>query len=102
MHNGAYTSLRNAIRHYRDPAAALENYDATQLDPALQGQVHQDPATRADIEAGIDRIVRKPIPLSDQDIEDLFAFLLSLTDPVALDQVRQAPGRVPSGLPVIN
>lgn len=102
MHNGAYTSLRNAIRHYRDPVAALEEYDATQLDPSLQSQVHQDPATRADIEAGIDRMVRNPVPLTDHEIEDLFAFLLSLTDPVALDQVRQAPGRVPSGLPVIN
>lgn len=102
MHNGAYTTLRATIVHYRNPAAAFVQYDPAQLDPSLQSQVHQDAASGAGILEGIDNLVGDPVLLSDHEVDQLLAFLHALTDPVALDQVREAPGRVPSGLPVIN
>ena len=35
-HNGAYTTLEGIVRHHLDPIWAVNNYDYTQLDPAIQ------------------------------------------------------------------
>ena len=32
MHNGAYATLEDAIRHHTDPRAAYENYDLSQIE----------------------------------------------------------------------
>ena len=100
MHDGAYTTLFAAVAHYRNPTAAFVSYDRAQLDPALQSQVLQDPSFAVAILRGIDSIVVAPLTLTDQEINQIVAFLVALTDPIALDQVREVPGTVPSGLPV--
>ncbi|MCP5518054.1 MAG: hypothetical protein H7A45_12450 [Verrucomicrobiales bacterium] len=43
-----------------------------------------------------------PVSLTDGEVEDLLAFLHSLTDPKSLDQRWAVPARVPSGLPVAD
>ena len=42
--------------------------------------------------------LQQPLPLTDDDIADLVAFLESLTDPAAADLTAFLPEQVPSGL----
>ena len=100
MHNGAYTNLEDAVRHHLDPAAALANYDLQQLDPELQSMVRMDPDVIAALVAEIDPLLDVGLGLSDQDVNDLTAFLFSLTSP-SLDLLPSlVPDAVPSGLSV--
>lgn len=96
MHNGAYHNLEDAVRHHLDPVTAFENYDATQLVPALQATYQPNP----DILANLDPLLDTPIELSDQDIQALMAFLDTLTSPTAEDICQLIPNAVPSGLPI--
>ena len=100
MHNGAYATLNAVIRHYANAEKALRSYEASGLDPALRDRVHDDAATIDGILHGLDHRLHQPIELSDQEIDDLVAFLHSLTDPAARDLGALVPERVPSGLPV--
>jgi cytochrome c peroxidase len=100
MHDGAYTTLEGAVRHHLDPAGSLLNYDRTQLAPALQPTVIDDPAALQAMLANLDPLLRNPPRLSDADVDDLLAFLGALTGPglASLDDV--IPESVPSGVPV--
>lgn len=100
MHDGAFATLEEAVRHYRDVTRGLLEYDARQLDARLQGSVHQDGATTAAILATLDTAVVRPLDLDETEIDELMAFLVSLTDPDAVLQLHDIPTRVPSGLPV--
>jgi cytochrome c peroxidase len=102
MHNGAYTSLENAVRHYRDPAAAYRNYDVAQLDFRIVSLVLRDGATESDVLSTLDRVFLRPVDLSDQDVRLLLIFLKTLTDSRAYIQLPEFPDSVPSGLPVIQ
>jgi cytochrome c peroxidase len=126
-HSGAYESLEAVVRHHLDPVGSLETYDPSaatlpRLDGVMEtvasgsrwsqswlsaerfaGYLMRDtwvqtaPELRARIAAANEL---DPTSVSDSEIDDLVAFLGSLTDPASrnLDQVE--PDRVPSGLPV--
>jgi cytochrome c peroxidase len=100
FHDGVYPTLETAVRHYNDVAAALQNFDVTQLAPAVRDQYHGDAATISDILESLDFRVRTPLHLTDAEIGELVAFLKALTDPAARDLGALTPARVPSGLPV--
>jgi cytochrome c peroxidase len=100
MHNGAYTTLEAAIRHYRNPRAALLDYDASPLDPRLASLLHLEAAPS--VLTTLDSVVSHPLSLSDADVAMLIAFLKSLTDPAAFNQLDQMPDQVPSGLPLFD
>lgn len=102
MHDGVYTTLEAVVRHYRNPAQALANYDATQLDQRFRGLYQGNAADEERILSTLDPAMRGRVDLTEAEVTDLVAFLRSLTDPRALDQVRIIPGRVPSGLPVFR
>jgi cytochrome c peroxidase len=103
MHNGAYATLEDAIRHHTDPAAAYASYDLSQIEPDMQSYGLNPPGPVFDsinpVELG-----RGPgqlrIDLTDAQIADLVEFLNSLTDPRMLETASLAPASVPSGLPV--
>ncbi|GMU54085.1 MAG: hypothetical protein AMXMBFR33_32310 [Candidatus Xenobia bacterium] len=97
MHSGGYTTLAAAVRHFGDPARRIQDYDREQLGPRLQGQVHNDEAVAAGLLANLDPILAQPSPLSEAEVEDVVAFLESLSDPRGPPE---APPAVPSGLPV--
>lgn len=97
MHAGAYTTLDAVVRHYRNPAQSLRNYDSSQLDPRLSGEVHVQEQLNAGILNTLDPLLA-PVALNNNEVDDLVAFLGSLTDPTAALVV--APATVPSGLPV--
>lgn len=128
-HSGAYVSLAAVVRHHLDPQDALERYtpptlpaldnvldnvlERTALDSRLifrpinprklAGYIQRDGWVMASAEqrraiAAANEL--EPIELSDQQLEELVAFLQALTDPRSRDQSDLIPARVPSGLPV--
>jgi cytochrome c peroxidase len=100
-HSGAYTTLEAVIRHHLDPVGALLSYDETQLRADFRSTVDSDAGRNADRAAALDPALPPP-SLTDDEVEELVAFLNALTDPTSLNLLRDAPATVPSGLPVAD
>jgi cytochrome c peroxidase len=98
LHNGAYTDLHSVVRHHLDAVRAAGAYDPAQLDPRLQPLVHGDQTS------AIVAVVDPDLPgaiLGEREIDDIVAFLESLTAPSLLGMAEASmPARVPSGLPL--
>ncbi|MEZ4633015.1 MAG: cytochrome c peroxidase [Deinococcales bacterium] len=95
MHNGAYASLADSIRHHLNPKASLDNYDPSQLSAAAR------PLYRPELNSLIsERIDIEGRYLSDWEIDRLVDFLNSLSSPKAQDLNYLVPSQVPSALPV--
>lgn len=98
-HSGAYPTLEDVVRHHLDPVASLYVYrlDAAVL-PRLDGAVDDRiQMSKADLEAIAAANELPPHPLSDDDVDDILAFLEALEDQTERLGV---PDSVPSGLPV--
>jgi cytochrome c peroxidase len=100
MHDGAFPTLEEVLRHYNDVPRALREYDPSQLPAALQQMYHGDDATISAVLTNLDGRLRVPLNLTEVEMRELVAFLKSLTDPSARDLSSLIPARVPSGLPV--
>jgi cytochrome c peroxidase len=102
MHNGAYATLENVVRHYTNADSSLRNYDATQLPLALRGTVRRDAATIDDVLRNLDFRLRPEsrARLTVTEQQEIVAFLKSLTDPAARNLAHAIPSSVPSGLSV--
>ncbi len=100
MHNGAYIRLEDAIRHHLNPMKALVDYDIEQLSPELRLTLKNDPTVIARMLSNLDAGVSSSISLEDKEVEDLLAFMESLTDSSAMNLNRLMPNAVPSKLPV--
>lgn len=96
-HAGQFSSLRDFVMHYSDPAEQLRNYDmAAQIHPSERYLLDMRVDDPEEILANLDP--NATVPLSDVDA--VVAFLESLTDPASADQSHLLPASVPSGLPV--
>ncbi len=102
MHNGAYATLESAVRQQLDPFSHLENYDVRELEPEFRGAAHTDPKTIKDIKKTFTDKVTFPISLTDGEIDNLVAFLKSLTSPSARNLDHVIPESVPSGLDMVT
>jgi cytochrome c peroxidase len=102
MHDGAFVTLRAAVRHVLDPATSLRHYDPSQLTPEMQDTFQGDDATINATLQNLDPDVATPVNLTDADIDHLLSFLEGLTDPAAADLSDNIPLSVPSGLPVYD
>jgi cytochrome c peroxidase len=101
MHNGAYGSLVDAIRHHLDPVSAYLQYDHRH---------EQGGELRADVRNSRGRLNRmlptlarqlvEPTKLTDTEIADLLEFLHAMTSPSLGKLAKNVPLDVPSGLPV--
>ena len=105
-HAGAYNSLEAVVRHHLDPVFHLEHYDPahavlpSRLDlDLIDFVVQRDPVLRSAIAAANELPSRA---MSDQQVEDLIAFLRALTDPASIDLRIDVPRSVPSGLTVFD
>lgn len=94
-HDGAYLTLEGIVRHHLDPEAAVANYDFFQLEPDIYSE-HAVMNTQralgqllANREAGLPAI--ENVSLSDQEVDDILSFLLTLTDPCVKDPACLAP-----------
>jgi cytochrome c peroxidase len=126
-HDGAYFTLEDVVRHHLDPLGSLEVYtcdedDLPELDAVLEltatgsrlnqswlntrrleaflmrdSWVQENPELRGKIG---DANELTPVALTDTEVQDLLAFLESLTDESSTDLSDVVPERVPSGLPV--
>jgi cytochrome c peroxidase len=102
MHDGAFTSLRDAIRHHLDVVASARSYDPTAegLPPDLSRLAPIEP-----ILARLDPLVRTQRLLADTQVDDLVAFVRdALLDPRASpDNLRRlVPSSLPSGRPPLR
>lgn len=102
MHNGAFASLDDVIRHHLDPEQSLRTYDERGVDPELAGTFVGDEETITTLLSTLAPKLVTDASLSDDDIADLRAFLSALTDPATLDLRHLVPPSVPSGLPVAD
>ena len=99
FHSGAYQTLRDAVWHHADVWTANMVYDAqTHLPPAFHGQLlpHNFEAQTHSLAPQL----AVSLPLNEEDVTDLVAFMRSLTDPAARDLSHLLPTEVPSGLPL--
>ncbi len=100
FHNGAFTTLEDAIRHYNDPAESARGYD-----PVQKGVAPDLAARLGPIEPVIERLsplLTEPTRLSSQELLDLIDFVRDgLLDPRATPEnlLERVPAELPSGLP---
>ncbi len=64
----------------------------------MQNTVKNDDTINAILD-NLDLALREPLNLSQQEIQDLIAFLKALTDPSIANLAKETPSEVPSGLP---
>jgi cytochrome c peroxidase len=95
-HAGQFAELRDFVDHYSESDVKLANYDVRQIDPSLRSTLLSNTtdilATRSGALAGL--------VLTQQQIDDLTAYLRALTDPAARHLDGLTPVHVPSGFPV--
>jgi cytochrome c peroxidase len=94
-HDGAYATLEGIVRHHLNPAEAVQRYDLAQLDPGVQTQRTAELTARALAKLAEDRRLERTtlqdVRLTDRQVQDLIAFLLTLTDPCVKDPACLAP-----------
>ncbi|MFP4599322.1 MAG: cytochrome-c peroxidase [Persicimonas sp.] len=100
MHNGAFETLEQTIRHHLAAADGLRDYDAGHLPDEVRELLLDDPDARARILETLDPWAKDAPELSDAQIDDLVAFMEALTSEGADDCEDVVPESVPSGLPV--
>jgi cytochrome c peroxidase len=100
MHNGAYASLEEAVRHHLNPQEWCEQYDYEQLPADIRSDLVIKPAVMEEMVQSIDPLAAEAPALSDAKISQIMAFLEALTDPAAANLSHVIPEAVPSGLPV--
>jgi len=98
MHNGAYLSLEEVIRHHVDPVAGLYDYDPSDLSPEVRDQVHYDAAILDDVAATLSEQIFDVPRLTGPEIRDIIAFLEALERE---GEAFEMPDAVPSGLPMV-
>jgi cytochrome c peroxidase len=92
MHDGAFTSLRAAIRHHLDVAGSVRSYDL--LGQRLPTDLLATSAPPAPLLEALDPLLRVPVALSSAEFDDLIAFVAE----GLLDQ-RARPQRLRSLIP---
>jgi cytochrome c peroxidase len=102
MHNGAFTSLKDAVRHHLDVLDSALNYTPTSQNLAVDLTGPMAPINP--VLARIDPILATPIDLTTDQFRQLVAFVRDgLLDPHARpENLRKLiPKSVPSGRPVL-
>ena len=98
FHNGAFGSIRQAIRHHLDVVSSARNYDprANHLPSDLMvGPI--EPV----LAAGVDPLLAPPKHLSPAQLNSLVAFVTNgLLDERVLDFCHEIPNEVASGRPL--
>lgn len=94
-HDGAYATLEGIVRHHLDPAAAIAAYDPAQLPPDVPTARMSESGAAALAKLAADRqLGRSLLPrvsLTDGEVRDIVAFLVTLTDPCVRDPACLAP-----------
>ena len=102
MHNGAFATLEDAVRHMADPLPSFAGYDYSSLPVDVQAEIRRSPTIDAEIVERLDPLFSEPVELSETELAQVLAFLDALTDPRAATLEEIVPDSVPSGLPVTD
>ena len=100
FHDGAFSTLEEAIWHHADITTSVQGYDPSihGVPPALYSSLQQiDPALHG---SSAPPALVEGLNLSESDVTALAAFLRALTDPAATELGHFQPENVPSGLPL--
>lgn len=90
-HAGGYTSLNAVVKHHINPQQAIDNYDFNQLEASVQaGDMKANTQFAMDTlatnrTAGLISPILENVSLSDKQVNQLVAFLKTLTDPCLND-----------------
>ncbi|MEM6283529.1 MAG: ScyD/ScyE family protein [Chloroflexota bacterium] len=99
FHTGAYPTLHDAIAYHADIYGSSSTYDpATYLPSSFLSSLQPFDASER-LHSAAPQLV-DGLPLTEQDIDDLAAFIGALTDPQANELDEFTPEQVPSGLPL--
>src|SRR5262249_31012202 len=102
FHNGSFTTLESAVRHYINTPRSLQEYDKNQLPLAFRPTVHEGASVWNQLLANQDPLVVDTLRLTNGEVADLVVFLQALTDPSVANLPTIIPPMVPSGLPVAD
>lgn len=86
-HAGGYTSLNAVVKHHLNPQTAIDNYDFNQLESSVQASDMKTntqfaiDTLAANRTAGLISPILEDVSLSDIQVDQLVAFLKTLTDP---------------------
>ncbi|HSG16360.1 MAG TPA: cytochrome c peroxidase [Anaerolineae bacterium] len=100
MHNGAYTTLEEAVRHHLNAAESLASYDGEHLRPGARQILRNGADVLAELLSTLDPRMESQPYLSNEQFEQLLAFLQAQSSPSAVDLSHLVPESVPSELPV--
>ena len=101
MHNGAYATLEDAIRHHAEPEEMLRGYRAESLkDAPLRETVQRSSSLQDRLLATLSEELSAVPELTDEQVDDLKVFLVSCSDPAVERLDRLLPESLPSGLKV--
>jgi cytochrome c peroxidase len=99
FHTGAYATLEATIWHHANMWESAANYDpSAHLPQSYYSSVRAFEPDKQGHSAAVQ--LRDGLPLTEQDVADLVAFMHALTDPAAEDLSGFLPESVPSGLPL--
>ncbi len=97
FHSGSHPTLESAIWHHANLWESASSYDpSANLPQEFQSALR--PYNFARQSQTVTPLLADGLPLTEQDVRDLVAFLRSLTDPAARDLTAFIPQEVPSGL----
>ncbi len=89
-HDGAYTTLEAVVRHMINPEQAIEEYDVSLLDTNVKTDHTQENTVKALAQLHSNRAIginkHQSMHATDEQIQDIVAFLKTLTDPCLKDR----------------
>jgi cytochrome c peroxidase len=94
LHSGAYDNLADVVRHHLDPQAAIEGFDPSSVPLAASEDFDentQEMLVFLTVSGKAIEFFAAPFDYTDQQVDDLVAFLQTLTDPCVLDRECLAP-----------
>ncbi len=100
LHNGAFDSLEETVRHHLNCIESMTGYTGEHLPAMVLATVRNDQSLRSAMLPTLDPLVAEERRLSEEEMGELMAFLYALTSPSAMDLSHLVPESVPSGLPV--
>jgi cytochrome c peroxidase len=80
LHNGAYPTLEEVVRHHLEPERYLVGYNGRSLPPTLRPTLQNEVVTQRHILATLSPLLAQAEPLTNQEIRQLVAFLHSLSN----------------------
>ena len=101
-HSGAFTTLENVVKHHLDPAKSIKSYDASQLRNDLRTLVDKNLDREKSRISSVSSILIHPYIFQEYEVDQIVAFLKSLTDENSRNNPPEVPNSVPSSLPVAD